>query len=393
MQIAPGQPFRLEADAAMIADVRARVEAARFPAQQGGADWATGIPLAYMKRLRDFWLTSFDWNSWVEKINRFDQRMVEVDGERIHVIVEAGSGSNPRPLVMTHGWPGSFLEYLGIIDQLAHPERHGGNENDAFTVIVPSLPGYGLSPAPTRPLPASDIAALWSKLMTEHFDVDSYVAYGSDWGSIVTASMAFDRPEKLAGVMMTMSGATPDFAAGPAMQPEEKQWAGALKQVQAQEGAYQAIQATKPQTLAYAQTDSPIGLAAWIIEKFQGWTVPGTQNDPPFSMDELLANVMLYWRGGSLAPSWIYMFMGEIGQVRQAKAPVPAVFMVPGGDLFPPAPRCLLERLYHVVDYVAAESGHFPGLESPDALIMQIRRMLLPLARSGDSVTGQGITP
>lgn len=379
----PGVPFKLEADAAMIADLRARVEAARFPAQQAGPDWQTGTPLTYMRRLRDYWLESFDWNIWVNRINSFEQRLVSVKGERIHVIVEAGSGADPIALVMTHGWPGSFVEFLDVIDRLAHPERHGGRAEDAFTVIVPSLPGYGLSPAPTRPLAASEIAALWSSLMTDCFNFERYVAYGSDWGSMATAAMAFDHPERLGGVMLTMSGATPNFAAGPPMQPEEQQWAAALQDVLKREGAYQAIQATKPQTLSYAQTDSPIGLAAWIVEKFQGWSVPGTREDPPFSMDVLLANVMLYWIGGSLAPSWLYMFMGEIMVPRTRKAKVPAVFMLPPGDLFPPVPRCWLERVYDVADYKLAGVGHFPGLDSPDTLVTELRRMLLPLGRKG----------
>ncbi len=374
----PGVPFNLEADAAMIADVRARLEAARFPAQQAGADWETGTPLAYMRRLRDYWLQSFDWNSWVARINSFEQRMVDVKGERIHVIVEAGSGANPLPLVMTHGWPGSFVEFLDVIDRLAHPERHGGSAEDAFTVIVPSLPGYGLSPAPSRPLAPVEIGALWSSLMTDCFQVDRYVAYGSDWGSLVTAAMAFDHPERLGGIMITMSGVWPDFAAGPPMQPEEEQWVGSLQTVLKREGAYQAIQATKPQTLSYAQTDSPIGLAAWIVEKFQGWSVPGTREDPPFSMDVLLANVMLDWIGGSLAPSWLYMFMGGLAP-RSGKAKVPAAFMLPPGDLFPPVPRCWLERIYDVADYKLAGVGHFPGLDSPDALVTELRRMLRPL--------------
>lgn len=146
-----GKPYRLEADAAMMADVKARVRTARFPAKQAGADWETGTPLGYMQRLREYWLDRFDWNDWVDRINAFEQRMVEVKGEQIHVIVEQGSGPDPAPLVMTPGWPGSFVEFMGIIDSLAHPERHGGIVADAFTVIVPSLPGYGLSPAPAPP--------------------------------------------------------------------------------------------------------------------------------------------------------------------------------------------------------------------------------------------------
>lgn len=379
MRTMPGIPYTLDLDTEMLADLKRRVQSARFPAQQTGLDWQTGTPLAYMRRLQKYWLEEFDWGKWVDRINAFEQRMIDVGGERVHVIVERGSGSNPLPLVMSHGWPGSFIEFLDIIDPLAHPERYGGRIEDAFTVIIPSLPGYGLSPAPTRPLAASDMAALWSSLMVDCFKVEHFVAYGSDWGSIVTAAMAFDHPQRLSGVMMTIAGATPDFSAGPAMNADERQWIAALQDVQRREGAYQEIQATKPQTLSYAQTDSPIGLAAWIIEKFRAWSVPDAEGDPPFSMDLLLANVMLYWINGSLAPSWLYMFMDEIRVPRSEKAKVPAAFLVSYRDLFPECPRALLDRIYDVVDYKAVGCGHFPGLDSPDLLVTELRRMLLPL--------------
>lgn len=381
MRNVPGIPYTLDLDTEMLADLRGRVQAARFPAQQAGPDWQTGMPLAYMRRLQTYWLETFDWGRWVDRINVFEQRMINVAGEQIHVIIEQGSGSDPLPLVMSHGWPGSFIEFLDMIDRLAHPERHGGRIEDAFTVIIPSLPGYGLSPAPTRPLAASDMAALWSSLMVDCFQVDHFVAYGSDWGSIVTAAMAFNHPQRLDGVMMTIAGAAPDFAAGPPMRLEERQWVAALQDVQRREGAYQEIQATKPQTLSYAQTDSPIGLAAWIIEKFQGWSVPDADGDPPFSMDLLLANVMLYWINGSLAPSWLYMFMDEIRQPRAEKAKVPAAFLVSCQDLFPQTPRALVERIYDVADYKAVGTSHFPGLDNPDLLVAELRRMLLPLGR------------
>lgn len=377
----PGTPYRLAADPEMLADLEARLRAARFPAQQAGADWETGTPLDYMRRLRDYWVEQFDWPQWVARINAFEQRIVPVRGERIHVLVEPGSGSDPVPLVLTAGWPGSFLEFIDIIDRLAHPERHGGRIEDAFTVILPSLPGYGLSPAPAKPLTPRDIAALWSALMVDGFKVDRYLAYGSDWGCLVTATLAHEFPEALSGIMMTGSGGTPDFAAGPPMTAEEQQWLQAFQAAMVSESGYQAIQGTKPQTLAYAQTDSPIGLAAWIVEKFQGWTRHGSGEDPPFAMDVLLANVMLYWINGSLAPSWLYMFLDAARVPRRGKAKVPAAFMVPPRDLFPPIPRSCLERLYDVADYSLAGLGHFPGMDSPDILVAELRRMLMPLAR------------
>lgn len=376
----PGDAFKVKADAAMVADVRARVAAARFPEQQAGGDWETGIPLDYMRRLRDHWLHSFDWTTWVERINTFEQRLVDVRGERIHVIVEPGSGPHPVPLLMTHGWPGSFLEFLDLIDRLAHPERHGGQVEDAFTVIVPSLPGYGFSPAPSKPLSPPDIAGLWSALMTECFQFDHYVAYGSDWGCAVTTAMAFDHPNRLRGIMLTSAGAPPNVASGPALTSEESEWLKAHQASMKDESAYQSIQATKPQTLAYAQTDSPIGLAAWIVEKFQGWTVAGSRDDPPFSMDVLLANVMLYWISGPLAPFWLYGFLGKMAP-RVGPSKVPAVFMLPPKDRFRPPPRAWLERLYNVVECTPGGIGHFPGLDSPDTLVAELRRMLRPLGR------------
>lgn len=377
----PGVAFKLEHDQSMVDDVLARVRAARFPSVQAGEDWQTGTPLSYMRRLRDHWLDSFDWSVWVDRINAFEHRMVDVRGERIHVVVEQGSGRNSLPLIMTHGWPGSFIEFLDLIDRLAHPERHGGREEDAFTVIVPSLPGYGFSPPPSKPLAPMQISQLWSALMVEGFGVERYVAYGSDWGSLVTAGMAFDCPERLAGIMITTPGAAPDISAGPALTEEEEQFIGRLQAAMQGETAYQAIQGTKPQTLAYAQTDSPIGLAAWIIEKFQGWTVPGLKQDPPFSMDVLLANVMLYWIGEPLAPTWLYMFLDSSMQPRSGKAKVPAAFMMPPEDLFPPAPRSWVERSFDVADYTIGGVGHFPGLDSPDKLVTELRRILLPLAK------------
>ena len=379
MSTLPGTPFELELDEAMIADVRMRVENARFPREQAGEDWTTGTPLSYMRRLRRHWLDAFDWKHWVDRINAFDNRMVDVQGVQIHVLVEQGSGDNPVPLMMTPGWPGTFLEFIDVIDLLAHPERHGGRAEDAFTVIVPSLPGYGLSPAPSRPYSPLEITGLWSSLMVNAFRVDRYVAYGSDWGSLITANLAFDHPERLAGIMITTAGMSPDLSAGPELKPEEQEWLGQLQTALKTETGYQAIQATKPQTLAYAQTDSPIGLAAWIVEKYQGWTVPGSRDDPPFPLDALLANIMLYWRGGSLAPSWLYMYLDSAMTPRTGKAKVPATFMLPPEDLFLPVPRCWLERGYDVAGYVQAGGGHFPGQDSPGELVAELRRMLRPL--------------
>lgn len=374
----PGTPFRVSTSEETLQDLRLRLERARLPREQAGGDWQTGTPIAYVERLRRFWLETFDWRAWEARINAFEQRMVEVDGQPIHVVVERGSGDRAMPLIMTHGWPGSFLEFIDLIDQLAHPEKHGGEAEDAFTVIIPSLPGYGFSPPPAAPLPPAAIAGLWSKLMVEAFAFERYVAYGSDWGSLITARLALDHPERLAGLLITTPGFSPSFdPAEPLPEAEAVYWRDA-QEMMAPESGYQLVQATRPQSLAYGHTDSPLALAAWVIEKFHNWTIGDSPQDPPFSMDALLANVMLYWLNGSVAPMWLYLFLASgTGFPAGRKVDVPANFLFAPSDLTPPAPQSWLARMYgNITHYeVAPRGGHFPGMDNPDRLIASLRRV------------------
>jgi len=390
----PGAPFRVETSEAVLTDLRERLERTRLPSEQAGPDWKTGTPISYAARLRDYWLQEFDWRSWEARINAFEQRMVELDGQRIHVIVERGSGERPLPLILSHGWPGSFMEFIDLVDRLAHPERHGGQVADAFTVVIPSLPGYGFSPPPAEPLSPAVIARLWSKLMVEAFGFDCYVAYGSDWGSLITARLALNHPERLAGFLITTPGSGPEFTANAPLTAEEDAFWREAQAKMAPESAYQAVQATKPQSLAYGHTDSPIALAAWVIEKFHGWTTPEASADPPFSMDVLLANVMLYWLNGSVAPMWLYMFLAESFTIPHGrKVQTPGGFLFAPDDISIPPPRSWLERMYENISYyrVAGHGGHFPSLDNADLLVTELRGFLHSLAcgsRPGSSVSG-----
>ena len=256
-----GRETRLNVPAEVLQDLQVSLAATRLPQQQAGPDWATGTPISFVNRLVQRWRSGFDWRAWEERINRFNNRLVEVDGVTIHVLVEPGSGPNPLPLVLTNGWPGSFLEFLDIIDVLAHPERHGGDLADAFTVILPSLPGYGLSPAPSGPIAPARVAELWAKLLRETFGQAHFGAYGADWGSLVTAEWARNHPEGLAGFVLTTPGGMPYLAEGePPLCEAELAWLEAAKAVNAREAAYQALQGTKPQSLAYGHTDSPAAM-------------------------------------------------------------------------------------------------------------------------------------
>ena len=372
-----GRETRLHVPDEVLADLQSRLAATRLPLQQAGEDWATGTPISYVRRLVERWRTGFDWRSWEKRINSFDNRLVEVDGETIHVVVEPGSGDSPLPLILTNGWPGSFLEFLGLIDRLAHPERHGGDVRDAFTVIVPGLPGYGLSPPPAGPVSPARVAQLWSKLARETFGLERFGAYGADWGSLITGTWARDFPEGLAGVVLTTSGGPPFLGEGePPLSAAEQAWIQAVGASNAKEGAYQGLQGTKPQSLAYGHTDSPAALAAWIAEKFRGWSVPDENGDPPLPMDELIANIMLYWINGAVAPMWFYLFLGELTkpQTEPRRSSVPAGFYLAAGDLIPPAPCEWMERIYDVRRYTLVEGGgHFPGYDNPGLLIEELR--------------------
>lgn len=374
----PGEKFEVHVPQEALDDLRDRLVRTRFPDRQAGSDWATGTPLGYARRLRDYWLNEFDWRKCEGNFNAFTQRMVTVEGHPIHVIVEKGSGSAPMPLLLAHGWPSSFVEFAGLIDRLAHPERYGGDPESGFTVLIPSMPGYGFSPAPETPVSPDEIARFWAVLMREVFGFERYVAFGCDWGSAVIGAMAARHHEGLAGILLSTSGGIVDIGDGDEpLSEEEGAWLSQLQAKMYPESGYQLVQGTKPQSLAYAHTDSPMGLACWIVEKFHGWTVPGSPEDPPFSMDDLLANIMIYWVNGCLAPMWLYMYLGAFRQ-SGGRSPVPAGFFFAPNDLVPPAPKRYLERMYSDIRHyrVLDSGGHFPGLEYPETLIAEIQNFL-----------------
>lgn len=374
----PGRSFHVDVDQSVLDDLRDRLSRTRLPREQAGRDWATGTPIDYARRLRDYWLQIFDWRAWERRINTFEQRIVALDDIDIHVILKRGSGANPLPLLMTNGWPGSFLEFLDVIDRLAHPERFGGREEDAFMVVIPSLPGYGFSPPPAEPIPPDRIAGLWSFLMRK-LGLMPYVAYGSDWGSLITARLALNHGEGLKAIQITSAGLFPTIDADTApLTVEEEAWRHAAAERMRPESGYQIVQGTKPQSLAYGHTDSPIALACWIVEKFHGWTVPGSHEDPPFAMDDLIANVMLYWINGSVAPMWLYAFLGEVSAVPKGRRVLPpAGFLFSPRDLVLPPPRSWLERVYDVEHIrIAPEIGHFPGMDSPELLSSELQTFM-----------------
>jgi pimeloyl-ACP methyl ester carboxylesterase len=374
------KPFRIAIPQTSIARINRRVrdfewhEMPRGPGLDG--TWAYGANLDYMKRLGDYWVNSYDWRKWEDALNRFPQFIANVDGLDVHFYREEGSGPSPRPLILSHGWPGSVFEFLHIIEKLAHPERCGGDVKDAFTVVVPSLPGYGFSGKPERPIGPRTTARVFNKLMTDVAKLPDYIAQGGDWGSAISGWMGYDG-KGCKAVHLNMFGWR-----SPGVHPEteeEKQYVARATQLFEMEGAYFREQATKPQTLSYAMMDSPVGAAAWIVEKFHGWSDNARGFENIYSMDQLLTNVMIYLVTRTFNTA-TWMYRGLLEDLPGDPVPTGARIEKPTGiaafpiDLIPFPPRSLVERHMNVTHWTDfKEGGHFAALERPDDLVNDIR--------------------
>jgi microsomal epoxide hydrolase len=374
------EPFTISVPDAVLTDLKERLARTRWPIEAKAKPWYYGTDMGWLKSVVAHWHDTYDWRVWETKLNSFPNYKATVGGMKIHFILERGSGDNPLPLVLTHGWPGSVVEFLDVIEPLAHPERFGGNAQDGFTVIVPSLPGYGFSDAPEAPITPRDIAALWWELMVDVLGCDRYVAQGGDWGACVTSWLAFDHPEHLAAIHLNMQGLLPARGGDgvPPMTEEELDWLKASQERARLESAYQQIQGTKPQTLSFGLTDSPVGLAGWILEKFHGWTVaPGSSEPPPFDLDRLLTNVMVYWLNGINASTWLYVALidGDAFFLKPGeKIEVPTGLFLFPNDLLPPPPDSWTRRVYNVTRRRdGAKGGHFAVFENGPQLADDMR--------------------
>jgi pimeloyl-ACP methyl ester carboxylesterase len=369
--------FTIAVPDAVLADLRDRLRSVRWPVEPVDAGWRYGTNLAYMRRLVDYWRDTYDWRDAEARLNRFPQFVARVGEQRIHLIWERGSGPRPVPLVITHGWPGSVVEFEDVIAPLAHPERFGGREEDAFDVVVPSLPGYAWSSPPPEPITTRDVARMWDALMTSVLGYPRFVAQGGDWGSLVTSWLGVDAPDHVAAIHINMMGLRPHGGAATPTTSAEAAWIAQARDRFRRETAYQDIQGTKPQSLAYALTDSPVGLAAWIVEKFHGWTDP-TAAEPPFTMDRLLTNVMTYWVTGCIGSStWLYTAARRTGGMTLAKdefVGVPTAFMACPNDLFPPPPDTWVKRVYNCVRRTEwPHGGHFAAYERSADFVADVR--------------------
>jgi len=371
------KPYQVEISEETLQNIYTKVKNYSWHEMPDDGGWNYGTNLDYMKEFSKYWIEKFDWRKTEEKINKFKNFKTNIDGIDIHFIHEKGSGKNPKPLLLSHGWPGSVIEFLHIIDQLAHPEKFGGKEEDAFDVVVPSLPGFGFSGRPKKPIGPRKMSAIFNSLMTNVLGYKKYIAQGGDFGGTICTWLAYDFPESLAGIHINiLITRHPD---GPQTQ-EEKEWQERFKKEQRIEDGYRTQQATKPQTLSYAMMDSPVGVAAWIIEKMRGWSdIENGDIESVYSKDILLSNIMVYLVTKTFnTASWIYYGRREEGGRSLPKEHLP--LKVPTAvALFPKeylewAPRSYVERIYNIQQWTEMpKGGHFAALEQPDLLIKDIK--------------------
>ena len=371
------KPFKVEISNEILQNINSKVKNYQWHEMPDDGGWDYGTNLDYMKEFAEYWSSKFDWKKTEEKINKFRNFKTNIDGIDIHFIHEKGSGSNPKPLLLNHGWPGSIVEFLDIIDELAHPENYGGNMQDGFDVIVPSLPGYGFSGRPSRPIGPRKMASIFNSLMTNSLSYEKYISQGGDFGGTICTWLAYDFPESLLGIHINiLITRHPD---GPQTK-EEIEWQERFKLEQRIEDGYRTQQSTKPQTLSYAMMDSPVGVAAWMIEKMRGWSdIKDGNIESVYSKDILLSNIMIYLVTKTFNTStWIYYGRREEGGRSLPKDHLPlkvptAIAKFPK-EYLEWAPRSYVERIYNVKQWTNMPAGgHFAALEKPDLLIKDIR--------------------
>ena len=379
------RPFEISVDQSVLDDLQVRLTHTRWPDEISGAEWDYGSNLDYIKELVEYWRTDFDWRAQEKKLNAFHHFKSEVEGLDIHFIHERGTGPNPIPLVITHGWPSTFFEMTKIIPLLADPGSHGADSADSFDVVAPSLPGFGFSQATSeRGMQVQKVADLWAKLMTENLGYPKFAAQGGDIGAGVTSRLGYAHHDKLYGVHLTsVTRPTPYLGPGARSLTEEETAHMAQREQWSQdEGGYNHIQGTKPQTLSYGLNDSPAGLAAWIVEKYRTWSDCHGDVESSYTKDELLTTVTIYWVTGTIGSS-VRMYKENQSHLWTME-PDEIVAAPAGMALFPQEiarpPREWAERSYDVRRWQEMpRGGHFAALEEPELLAHEVREFFRPL--------------
>jgi epoxide hydrolase len=372
--------FHVEIPENELRDLRERLERTRWPEEATVEDWSQGVPRGYLRDLCGYWAESYDWRATETRLNALPQFRIPIDGLGIHFLHVRSRHADALPLIITHGWPGSIIEFLKVIGPLTDPTAHGGDAADAFHLVCPSLPGYGFSDKPTRPgWGVERIAAAWTVLMAR-LGYERYGAQGSDWGTSISASVGQQDSAHVAGIHLTPPLAPPDPATLHDLTERERAAVASLEYAAESDSGYSREQATRPQTIGYALVDSPTALCAWIIEKFYAWTDCEGQLEKVLTRDELLDNLMLYWlpRTGASSARLYWQSLGQVnewitGSARDTVA-VPTGCSIFPKELQRPSRRWAEKRFLDIRYWnEPARGGHFAAFEQPELFVEEVR--------------------
>jgi pimeloyl-ACP methyl ester carboxylesterase len=382
-------PFTIAVHQNILDDLSARLARTRWVDDLNDEGWTYGLSIPYMHELAEYWRTEFDWRAQETALNRFSNFRTDIDGLGIHFIHERGRGPDPLPLILTHGFPDSILRFAKIIPMLVDPASHGGDPEDSFDIVAPSLPGYAFSDKPYKAGLTFHISDMWHRLMTRELGYKRYAAHGGDWGSLITDFLARDHGGSLIGIHLTDVPFYHTFQPPKDPSRKEKKFLDTIGKFTQTQGGYAVVQGAQLQALALGLNDSPAGLAAWIIEKFRRWSDCGGDVEKSFTRDELLANVTLYWATNTINSSFLpYYDVSNAGAMTwiklmlkqwKSRSHVPTAFAMFPKDLTSP-PREWAERFYNVQRWTEMpRGGHFAALEEPDLLVNDIREFFRTL--------------
>ena len=369
-------PFKISIPDSQLTDLKLRLSLTRFPDKETPPDWSQGIPLDYMHKVKDYWQNTYHWPDREALLNRWPGFKTELQGLGVHFLHIRSNHEDARPLLMTHGWPGSIVEFQKTIEPLTNPTAHGGTADQAFHIVCPTLPGFGFSDQPTEPgWGIEKIARAWDELMVR-LGYNQYLAQGGDWGAIVTTAIGVQNLRHCQGIHITMPIVGPDPDTLNDLSELEQASLAAAQFYQNHDSGYSKQQSTRPQTLGYGLADSPIGQAAWILEKFYQWM--DCQGDPMniVSLDELLDNIMLYWLPDAGASS-ARIYWESFGSNTLSSAPVtiPSAISIFPKEIFKSSERWARKRFSDLLYFNVLEvGGHFAALEQPELFVSELRR-------------------
>jgi len=367
------RPFKIQVDDAKLEDLKRRLLSTRWPDAQTVGDWSQGIPLDYLRKVCEYWASDYDWRKTETRLNALPQFQTDLDGVSIHFLHIRSRHPDALPLVLTHGWPGSIIEFLKVIPALTDPTAHGGQATDAFHLVCPTLPGYGFSGQPKQHgWTVEKIARAWNKLMLR-LGYQRYYAQGGDWGAVVTTAIALQAPEHCHGIHLNMPVARPDPSTMGSLTEEEKDALDGLEHYQDWDSGYSKQQSTRPQSLGYGLADSPAGQAAWIFEKFWAWTDCHGNPENALTRDEMLDNVMLYWLPNAAASS-ARLYWESFNKINYDPVRIPVGCSVFPKEIFRVSRRWAEKRYPNLVYWNTLDKGgHFAAFEQPELFVAELR--------------------